>query len=394
MRFLKRLAWSLISFLIALALAEVLVGRLFPVGTPIFRLDDELLFAHIPGQRTVQLMNAEAGGARIPIEIDDAGRRGPMSTGPENAWRIGAFGDSLAFGGNVAQDETFPERLAHHLRAAGQPAVALNAGVTAYGPDQTLLKLERELVQLDLSAVVLVLCAHNDFGDLMRNKLFRLNGTQLERCRPTVAAHLVDDFAERAERAQWFALRRAFAFLADRSAAPATQAPDPSAAPLLIQQYLVAGEREYEDFLVFGNLEVVSFFQDYYDADVAIEPERPPAQATLALLGAVLAQIARVCEQAGVPLLALVVPSAVDLDPGFRIRVDPERWPSYDPARLAGELTRLCAAARIEALDLTSSFQADPAAMFVGADDFHWTAAGQDRAAEAASEALQGLVGD
>src|SRR6185436_5789593 len=52
----------------------------------------------------------------------------------------------------------------------------INAGVTAYGPDQACLRIEDEVARLDPDLVVLAVFADNDFGDLARDKIFRLDG--------------------------------------------------------------------------------------------------------------------------------------------------------------------------------------------------------------------------
>ena len=58
---------------------------------------------------------------------------------------VAVYGDSLVLAENVPLRETFVVRLEEHLRAADLPVRTLNAGVTGYGPDQSLLKFEREV---------------------------------------------------------------------------------------------------------------------------------------------------------------------------------------------------------------------------------------------------------
>jgi len=79
----------------------------------------------------------------------------------------------MVLGEIVDFEDTFAERLRHHLDEKGREVETVNAGVTGYGPDQTLLRFSGEAEWLESDLVVLVLCTHNDLGDLVRNKLIR-----------------------------------------------------------------------------------------------------------------------------------------------------------------------------------------------------------------------------
>ncbi len=393
----RRLPRKLLVALFALALsllaAEWTVGRVFPVGSLLFRLDDELLYAPIPGSRNVTLMDEALGGARILVELNEQGFRGrpvgarPPADSDERGIRIVVYGDSFVLAENVPLEETFVVRLGAHLAARlGANVEVVNAGVTGYGPDQVCLKLEREVDALDPDLVVIVLCASNDFGDLLRNKLFRIDETGRLVAAPHVLTEaLRDSFAERVRSARRPALVRAFAhFVASLRRA---EAPETDQVLPYIRWYLAASGEEYEyaDDPVVHNL-----FQDTYDADVAIHPEWPSVELKRRLMGAVLGRVRDACAARDLPLLALVVPSAVDLDPNFLIRVDRRRWPSYRPSRLTDELTALLAQRGIDHLDLFEPFRAaDPSGLFVGRDDFHWNAAGQDLGARLCAAAIE-----
>ncbi|MFG0316746.1 MAG: hypothetical protein ACF8XB_05695, partial [Planctomycetota bacterium JB042] len=122
---------------------------------------------------------------------------------------------------------------------------------------------------------------------------------------------------------------------------------------------------------------------DHHDVDVALAPGSPDAFDKIRLLRGVLERFRGTVENRGVRLLAVVVPSGVDLDPGSAIRVDPARWPTYDPAQLAETFREASESAGIETLDLWSVFlSAGPEDLFVGGLDFHWNDRGQALAAE------------
>jgi lysophospholipase L1-like esterase len=393
----KKLFVAFSALVLSLCAAELVVRRVFPVGSLLFGLDETLHYAPIPGARNITLMDEAVGGARILVEINEAGFRGrPLAPRPPagdparlmRPNRIAVYGDSLVLAENVTLEHTFVERLgAYTATGLGTDVEVVNAGVTGYGPDQACLKLERELDALDPDLVVFVLCASNDFGDLLRNKLFRIDEDGQLAPAPHVLIDAVrDSFAERERAAHRPALLRAFEhFVASvrREEAPETE-PGP---PPYMQWYLAASR---EEFQYADDPEVHNLFQDTYDADIAIHPEWPSAGLKRSLMGAVLGRVRLGCESRGVPLLAVVVPSAVDLDPGFKIRVDKRKWPSYVPSRLTDELAALLAEREIEYVDLFEPFrEADPAELFVGVDDIHWNEAGQDLAARLSAAAIE-----
>jgi hypothetical protein len=89
--------------------------------------------------------------------IDASGHRDGGPPLPPSAAPVVILGDSVAFGVEVDDAETFAAR----LREEGVPA--LNLAVPGWGTDQELLRLRREVGAA--SAVVLNVCLENDFAD-------------------------------------------------------------------------------------------------------------------------------------------------------------------------------------------------------------------------------------
>src|SRR5262249_36170994 len=73
--------------------------------------------------------------------------------------------------------DTFPAKLEGYLkeRTTGKDVEVINSGVTGFGPDQSLLKMSQEIDVYHPSVVVLQIFADNDFGDIVRNRLFDLD---------------------------------------------------------------------------------------------------------------------------------------------------------------------------------------------------------------------------
>ena len=367
---------------LALIAAEWGVQRLFPVGGLLFQPDDELLFTTVPGARGMVILSARSGGGRAITAINAQGFRGPLPEQDKPGRRIAVYGDSFVLAENVALADTFVERLRDKLATTPVPAEVINAGVTGYGPDQAYLRFVRQAEELQPDGLLFVVCASNDFGDLLRNKLFAVDADgELARRSPRLAQRMRQHFADARQRAARPALQRAFETWRERRVAERLEREHDQSALPYIDWYLEAAVQESADARS-GNAEVFNLFQDVYDADVAIRPDSSSARHKVALMRAVLARLRDECATRGVDLLVLIVPSAVDLCPGFDVRVDPGRWPNYDPRRLTDTLAGLCEELGVEAFDLFEAFsEGDPEALFVGGSDVHWNAAGQALAA-------------
>jgi hypothetical protein len=95
--------------------------------------------------------------------INAEGYRGrPLAAKKERPVRIVLLGDSIAFGLEVDDEETFAAVLSSRRR---EVEVA-NLAVQGYGPGQEMIKLEREGLSLRPDVVILALCLSNDLADV------------------------------------------------------------------------------------------------------------------------------------------------------------------------------------------------------------------------------------
>ena len=93
--------------------------------------------------------------------INASGYRGDEIPPPGSGRaRVVVLGDSIAFGPDVDDAQTF----SHVLSARTQADVA-NLAVPGYDPGQELIKLEREGLGLRPDVVILAICMANDFAD-------------------------------------------------------------------------------------------------------------------------------------------------------------------------------------------------------------------------------------
>lgn len=88
------------------------------------------------------------------------GRELPLPKDPDRT-RVIVLGDSIAFGLDVSDEETFP----HLLDVRENGIEAGNLAVQGYGPGQELLVLLGEGLRIDPDVVVLAFCLDNDFAE-------------------------------------------------------------------------------------------------------------------------------------------------------------------------------------------------------------------------------------
>ncbi len=373
------------SLIVASGLAEVAVWLLWRLDlSSIHRPHAGRLYDVAPG--TSRRFPLPPGNAveSVVVSINDDGYRGAALARPAGGLRVAVFGDSFIEDDLTPQDETFCARLASRLaEALGRPVEVVNAGVFGYGPDQCLLKQEERLPRLAPDVVVTAVYAGNDWGDLLRNRLFHLDGDgQLVRDEPRLCEARLAEFWRGAH---WpFALR-----LVDRAknrshlfSVEARPAVDAGAA-------LEACGREYADWLGPDRV-VCDLFTDHYDADVALEPAGPSAVEKVRLMSAVLRRVQALAASLDVPALLLIVPPASDVCGSAPYgRVDAGRYPRYRPGGLCDRLAGIAAELGFPCVDLFPLFaRSDPCSLYLVGDP-HWSPRGQDLAAAEVAASLE-----
>jgi hypothetical protein len=151
----------------------------------------------------------------------------PREPGPV---RLVVLGDSVAFGLDVSDEQTFT----HLIDARDNGIEAGNLAVQGYGPGQALLRLEEEGLRADPDVVVLSFCLANDFVDATLE-------TSLYHGAPKPRFHLAGDRLELEESGlRQSPARAALQWLADYSHLfnrASALAPDPGEPPGLHWRY-------------------------------------------------------------------------------------------------------------------------------------------------------------
>ncbi len=369
-----RLLLAVGALVVVLAMGEFVLRRFFPYHARVVSAHPRYHLVLRPSAQKVFRHREANGGASHMVRINRHGFRGDDLVEPPRHPRLVVFGDSFIHGEFSPRPLTFCERLEDHLEDHGRTHEVVNAGVASYGPDQALLRMEEEWEELQADAAILAIYAGNDYGDLIRNKLFR---QAADGSVHRAAAELVPWLRWSMNPNRWrnrSLLYRSVQAWREGAGEQTFQLPT-------MNDFLDSCEQEYDSYLA-DNV-VTNLFRDHYDADLAIQPECDSARAKVAILGQVLQELAQFSSQADLRVLVLVIPSAIDVCDDYEIQVDPTLCPDYQRDRLTRTATELALAAGLEVLDLFAEFRSgDPCQLYFPERDNHWNDAGQDFAAQ------------
>jgi len=373
-----RILLLVITSIVMLAATEI-VGEfaLGPRFRPIYQLDEKLIFRFIPNRSSVMTRSPVNGGNTVTHRINSEGFRGNELLPAGKAIRVAVYGDSFIHAFYSPDEETFAGQLGKLLTTRlGKEVEVVNAGVSSYGPDQISLKMEDELPKLRPDLVIVAVFAGNDYGDLMRNKMFRLGADGA-----IVENYWKLDFASRTsfEHGQRESiLKRAWR----NTIGSMGMQPDRSRFSNLDFLIEEAG-REFRSFVVDRNDFVTNTHTDYYSADVSLTPGSESALYKVALMKAMLHRIRDVASRQGVPLFFLFIPHPVDVTDHYDSwQIDRKRFPGYTGRNQTAPLEDTARAMGVPFLSLYDAYRQNDANTLYFHDDDHWNGSGQRMAAE------------
>jgi hypothetical protein len=373
--------------LVAVVGAEWVLRTWAPQAGFVYRLDPRCLYRLAPDTRKIYRNSETNGGRRVLFVVNPDGFRGdPLRRDP--GLRVVVYGDSFVEADYTPLAETFTKRLEARLAPAlGRDVEAVNAGVAGYGPDQELRRFEDEAARLRPAVAIVVLYAGNDFGDVLRNRLYRLEAGHLVEGGGFVAQSLWWQFEDARRRTPYHLLRGLRRLRNAHRRAGASAELEQQLARYVGRSLEMCAE-DYRRIVVQGERGVDSVFRDPYDADVALLPDSPAAAYKRNLLEAVLGGWQNTAAAARVPILAVVVPPAIDCD-AFDVKVDRAAYPTYDPARLSRVAAEAARRQGLPVLELREAFRATGAeGLYQHREDDHWNSRGQDLAARLVAERL------
>lgn len=384
-RILLLLIVSGISLAAGEATLRAFVG---PYFSTVYQIDDRYIYRLLPNATKMFKRAAIEGGESIVVHINDRGFRDAVwsAAPPPGARRVAVYGDSFIEGEFSNFEATFVSRLKVHLsKDLAKPIDAMNAGVSGYGPDQAYARIADELPASRSDLLIVSIYAGNDFGDLVRNKLFRLGADgSLVRNTWRLAPHLRASFDRAASglllsklvEKRWRGLKLSM-----------EEDPDEleGAAPWMAYQ-----QRDYEAFVLRGDNVVTNVSNDYLDIDVSAKPHSDAVRYKVALMRGVLAGIKASAAAANTPLLLLIVPPADDVCQECEgLRKEVAAYAGYDRDRTTAMLEGLARELSIPAVSLLKTFRSsDPDSLYFK-QDTHWNDAGQDLAARVVSQYIR-----
>ena len=386
-----RLVLALAATALATVAGEAVLRRLAPDRPPLYVPDAAALYRLRPGTTARYHYPWMAPGEEVEVKVNSRGFRGPELPDRKTGRRVVVYGDSFVEARSSRLEDTFPARLEAALRERrAVPVEVVNAGVSGYGPDQVLARLDAELRELQPDLVVLGLYAGNDWGDIVRDQLFTLDdGGRLRSGSPILDAALRPALEERRG---WRALAtvRAVSRLYAELDPPA---PASAAQTTSTEAVLRDCEQEYADALRRPG-RVTNLFRDHYDADVCVRPRSDSAAYKRRLMGAVLAEAGRRAAARSVPLLLVAIPAGSDVVPNHPHRIDEARFPEYRPAALTDAMAEVTAELGLPFVNLFGPFHERQDRQLYYPIDGHWNAAAQALAGRITAEriAADGLL--
>lgn len=376
---------TILVLVFALAGAEVFLRLLFPLGSPVHRLDQELLSTTVPGAWKYFERQRGNGGERILVRMNSQGFRGDELRNEPGLRRIAVYGDSLIEGEYSSLGSTFVKRFESYLTTnATEHVEAVNAGVVGYGPDQAFLKMKREIPGLNPDAIVLSVYADNDFGDLIRNKLFKLGtGDELKRNnQPIIGDSLREELTPAGGPLSNLQLGLRLMRVKDKVKNVCGGQVEEHPSDMFFKQYLMWTRGEYNDYVVNGDDVVRTVFNDIYDADISTEPGSDSAKYKIRLMEKLLQEVKAFSEKYRLAFVLLIVPSPVDACEGYPLARGSDPGPTYKGSRLSDAFQEIAERNRIAFLNLYPVFKANsPCELYFQFMDDHWNDRGQDLAA-------------
>ena len=314
--------------------------------------------------------------------------------------RIIVYGDSNIEAPFSHLENTYPNKLEQYLtEPSGADIEVINGGIDGSGPDQSLMRFAAQFDKYKPSLIVFHVFADNDFGDIVRNRIFALN-SQNELVPTGFRATVDDAFKSKLSR---LLLVVAAQEIRRYYTEPVDDALEALPSQLvIIEKLLKKTQAEYAIYKK-GGRRVFSHFDDHYDIDIALAPTAESSRVKIALMEGVLRKVKWTAEEKGTKLLVLIQPSIIDVTHGnARWAALPtghgdaltstflSRFHEYRKDRLTSVIDEICARNEIDRINLFPIFtRNDPDSLYFKSGDSHWNDAGQDLAARETANYIQ-----
>ena len=335
-------------------------------------------------------------GKVVTWKTNSLGFRGP-EIGEKKGLRVIIYGDSNVQARFSDYQDTYPAVLQKLLRKKIKYAEVINAGLIGAGPDQSFLRLKHDFNAVKPDLVILHIFADNDYGDIIKNRLFKLSdtGTLVRTGLPAT----VDKKLPSLKRNIVYALRHLY--LQGAIYYVATKIADIKQSKLSNEQKVTKkmeiledrASRSYQVYIK-DKRRQFSHFGDNYDIDVATDPDSESARIKIAIMDEIILSAKRFCDEKRVNFLLVVQPSMTDLTsiPGrIGYRNLTKRYKKYKPSNLTDPLKQLCSTQSLNCVHLIDSYRQNSPEDFYR-NDGHWNTKGQQLAAKETEKEIEKLL--
>lgn len=181
------------SIIIAISLAllvvsEIMLRIVFPdkitdsnkpkplnVQSLAYEFNEDYLISLKPNVKKILFRPEQDGGDIIQWNTNNSFfRGGNLKNNPK--MRIIVYGDSNIMARFSNNENTYVCKLEKYLNRNGLTDIeVVNAGIVGFGPDQSLIRFNKEADIYKSDLVIFHIFADNDFGDIVRNRLFELD---------------------------------------------------------------------------------------------------------------------------------------------------------------------------------------------------------------------------
>jgi lysophospholipase L1-like esterase len=377
------------SVLVGLFIGELLLRHYYPIGEAILQLDQRYLHRFRPNSRQIYRFSVANGGKKVLTVINAEGRRGDLVS--RRRPHVLVYGDSYISSSFTQVSDTFVSQLEQRLKGDHSlgPQV-VNCGVSGYGPDQESLVLEDEIDTLKPQLVIVSIYSGNDFGDLIRDKIYKLDDQlQLEDNHYTIDPSLVSAFAASEQLPRLYSVRLLQnVWERTRAHFAQTQAHrDSQTGKDYMDVWLRESRVEYEDYIINGDNSVHNLLEDHYDADVSLDPNSESARYKRLLMDRVIEKMQKVTAARSIPMILVIIPAPFDIVDNYAVTVDTHKYPEYRRSGLTDIIEQIALQHRLPYVNLFTPFREHGAgSLYYVEDNDHWNPEGQKLAA--------GLVAD
>ena len=306
------------------------------------------------------------GGDTVVVKTNaDRFRGNPLKRNPSK--RVMIYGDSNIQVRFSTQENTLAGKLETKLNEHIESDIeVINAGVIGYGPDQILLRIKEEIPKYRSDIIVFHVFAGNDVGDILRNRLLKLdnNGNLIEYGQ-----------VKRQVRKSFLSL---LTYRVQRKIASKFNKKPKDHSSLFFQWV----NKEYSIYI--DPSKVTPIYGDHYDIDVATDTTLASSKLKIKLLRAILKEASEFTKNHNVRLMVLIQPSIVDISHNYILNYDYLRkeYPYYRKTNLTKVVEDICLDNSILYLNLYDTFiNNNPNDLYFVANNNHWNDLGQELAA-------------